>query len=174
MGDAATSGIITLDGIPIFLYDEKDYRDNVSVMFQDFLRLQLSVSENIDPISEKSERKHANIRDASRKTGASSFIEVLPSKYSQQLGRSFKNGVGLSYGQWQLLALSRLIARRPQVALLDEPNSGLDSGSRERLCRIIHDFEGSILIISTHRDDLFREVDQVISVDSLSRAHAVS
>lgn len=124
-------GQILWDGVDIREFDINLYRQNIATIFQDFVRYELSVCENIGVGDVQSIDNKERIKSASQKGDAASFINALPNKYSSLLTREFFDeeghaGVNLSGGQWQKIALSRMFMRDASLYVLDEPSSALD------------------------------------------------
>jgi ATP-binding cassette subfamily B protein len=125
---APTEGRILLDGLDIQAWDEHALRRRIAVIFQDFVRYQFQVGENIGAGDEPSFDDAARWQEAARKGRADQFIDTLPEGYSTQLGKWFKDGRELSGGQWQRIALSRAFMRREaDILVLDEPTSAMDA-----------------------------------------------
>ncbi len=122
-------GRILLDGRDLRDYDLDDLRANLGVIFQDFVRYNLSAGENIGVGQVEAMDDQARIADAARRGMAEEVIEDLPGRYDQQIGRRFKQGVDLSGGQWQKIAIARAWMRDAQVMILDEPTAALDARS---------------------------------------------
>src|SRR5690606_14242645 len=120
-------GRILLDGRDLRDYDLEALRANVGVIFQDFVRYHLTVGENVGVGQIDAMDDGARIREAARRAMAEDLIESLPDGYDQLIGRRFKNGVELSGGQWQKIAIARAYMRDAQVMILDEPTAALDA-----------------------------------------------
>lgn len=122
-----TEGRILLDGYDLREYNVLELRKNVGVIFQDYIRYQMTVAQNIavGNIDEKEARER--IVEASRKSLAEPLVQRLPGKYDQALGRRFNQGVELSGGEWQKIALARAYMKDAQLLILDEPTSALDA-----------------------------------------------
>ena len=99
-------GRILLDGRDLRDYDLDDLRANLGVIFQDFVRYNLSAGENIGVGQVEAMDDQARIADAARRGMAEEVIDDLPGGYDQQIGRRFKQGVDLSGGQWQKIAIA--------------------------------------------------------------------
>lgn len=110
-----------------------DVRRGVAVIFQDFVRCQLTAQENIglgEP--EHVDDEHA-VRSAAQRTGAATLLEELPNGYATILSKEFAGGRDLSLGQWQRVALARTLRRDAPFMILDEPSSALDPRSERVL-----------------------------------------
>jgi ATP-binding cassette subfamily B protein len=124
-----TGGRILLDGVDLRDYSTEDLYREISVIFQDFMRYDISAAENIG-VGSLAERLNLHkLQDAARKSRADSVIERLPDGYQQMLGRRFDGGVDLSGGEWQKIALARAYLRDAQLLILDEPTASLDARS---------------------------------------------
>lgn len=122
-----TEGSILLDGVNIRDYDQESYQRQVSVVFQDFVRYEMTAGVNIGFGDLSSRDDQAKI-DAAAKAGlAWPIIARLPSRYQQLLGKRFEGGMEISGGEWQKFALSRACMRGAQLLILDEPSASLDA-----------------------------------------------
>jgi len=121
-----TEGRILLDGHDLREYDVQELRREIGIIFQDFVRYQLTAADNIavGRIEEREDR--ARIVRAAQRSLADTVIAALPRQYGQIMGRRFATGVELSGGEWQKLALARAYMREAQVMILDEPTAGVD------------------------------------------------
>ncbi len=163
-----TRGEILLDGKPLSRYDPAEYHRAVSVIFQDFVRYDMIVEENIamdQPVSggtNPSER----IVDAAERSLAASVIEGLPDRYGTMLGRRFEGGVDLSGGQWQKVALARSYLRDAQILILDEPTAALDARAEyEVFQRFTELTQGKIAILISHRFSTVRMADRILVLE---------
>ncbi|HEY8735094.1 MAG TPA: ABC transporter ATP-binding protein, partial [Puia sp.] len=122
-----TEGRILLDGVDLRLYDPVSLRHNIGIIFQDYLRYQMRVSDNI-AVGNILEKENAIlIRSAAEQSLASDLVSRLPGGYEQMLGKRFQEGIELSGGEWQKVALARAYMKQAQVLILDEPTSALDA-----------------------------------------------
>ncbi len=156
-------GRILLDGIDIKLYDLTALRQNIGVIFQDFVRFQMLVSENI-AIGKIDERSNKDkITHAAFQSLANDVIEQLPNGYEQMLGRRFEGGVELSGGQWQKIALGRAYMREAQLLILDEPTAALDARAEYEVFERFSDLtkEKTAVLIS-HRFSTVRMADRIL------------
>ncbi|HEV7714105.1 MAG TPA: ABC transporter ATP-binding protein [Steroidobacteraceae bacterium] len=162
-----TTGRIFLDGLDLKEWDEEALRERIGVIFQDFIRYQMIVGENVGAGDEEHFEDEARWRDAAVKGQASDFIETLPQKYETQLGKWFKDGRELSGGQWQKIALSRAFMRtRADILVLDEPTAAMDAQAEadvfERFRQLARD---RITILISHRFSTVRMADQIAVLD---------
>ena len=120
-------GEIFINGCNIKEYALKDLREQIGVIFQDFVRYQMTVQENIGVGRIGNLENQEMIKDAAQKSGADKAISKLELGYESMLGRWFEKGVELSGGEWQKIALSRAFMRNAPILILDEPTSALDA-----------------------------------------------
>ena len=160
------SGTIRIDGIDIREFDTASLRRQIGVIFQDYGRYQETAYTNIgygslDDIGDKE-----RVREASRKSGAHGVIEDLPDGYQTQLGRWFRDGVNISIGEWQKIALARGFMREAQLLILDEPTSSLDVQSEHEVFERFRDLTtDKMAILISHRFTTVRMADNIIVID---------
>ena len=160
------SGTIRIDGIDIREFDTASLRRQIGVIFQDYGRYQETAYTNIgygslDDIGDKE-----RVREASRKSGAHRVIEDLPDGYQTQLGRWFRDGVNISIGEWQKIALARGFMREAQLLILDEPTSSLDVQSEHEVFERFRDLTtDKMAILISHRFTTVRMADNIIVID---------
>ncbi|WP_247651708.1 ABC transporter ATP-binding protein [Chitinophaga eiseniae] len=120
-------GRILLDGVDLREYDINELRTQVGVIFQDYQRYQMTVSQNIAVGKITESHNQPMIEEAARQSLAYPLIEKMPHGFDQMLGRRFSQGVELSGGEWQKIALARAYMKDAQLLILDEPTSALDA-----------------------------------------------
>jgi ATP-binding cassette subfamily B protein len=156
-------GRILLDGRNLKDYDLEDLRANIGVIFQDFVRYHLTAAENIGVGQIDAMEDRSRIEQAARRGMADEVIAGLPKGLDQIIGRRFKDGVDLSGGQWQKIAIARAYMRDAQVMILDEPTAALDARSEfevfERF-RELSDNKSAVLI--SHRFSSVRMADRIL------------
>lgn len=156
-------GRILLDGRDLRDYDLDDLRANTGVIFQDFVRYHLTAGENIGVGRIEALGDQARIRDAARRGMADEVIAGLPLGYDQLIGRRFKNGVDLSGGQWQKLAIARAYMREAQVMILDEPTAALDARSEFEVFQRFKELSrGRTAVLISHRFSSVRMADRIL------------
>jgi ATP-binding cassette subfamily B protein len=162
-----TEGRILIDGVDIREYDLKALRDNIGIIFQDYIRFQLKAGENI-AIGNIEDRINAPaIEEAARKSLADTVVNELPDRYEQILGKRFAKGVDLSGGQWQKIALARAYMRDAQLLILDEPTAALDArAEHEVFLRFAELIEGKAAVIISHRFSTVRMADRILFLEN--------
>jgi ABC-type multidrug transport system fused ATPase/permease subunit len=129
-----TEGRILLDGHDIREYDVKQLYDMFGIVFQDFGKYAVSVRDNIAFGEVVRDIEQSDIEQAARRSNASDFIEKLPDKYDTPLMRYFEdNGIELSIGQWQKLAIARAFYSESDILILDEPTASLDPMAEQEI-----------------------------------------
>ncbi len=170
-----TEGRITLDGTDLRDYDLASLRHTIGVIFQDFVRYDMRFDENIgvgEIESVRADLELANgtppsIENAAVNSLASSLLPRFPNGYQQMLGRRFEEGVDLSGGEWQKVALARAYLREAQVLILDEPTAALDARAEyEVFMRFSELVAGRMAILISHRFSTVRMADRIIVLDN--------
>ncbi len=157
-----TEGQILLDGVDLREYDLASLHQRFGVIFQDFVRYQFTVRENIGFGQIDALDDLARIKDAADRGGASPIIEKLPQGYETMLGRRWEKGQELSGGQWQKIALARAFMRKAEVLVLDEPTSALDAEAEYEVFRRFGELmEGRIAVLISHRFSTVRMADRI-------------
>ncbi len=158
-----TEGEIRLDGIPIKQFEKNAYQQFFGVIFQDFVKFDLTIRENI-AVGEITEiQNQPRIEDAAEKSLAKQVVSELPQGYDQQLGRRFKSGKDLSGGQWQKIAIARAYMKDAKVLILDEPTSALDARAEtEAFKRFTKLTVGKTAVIVSHRFSTVRIADRIM------------
>lgn len=162
-----TEGRILIDGIDIRDYDLKSLRQNIGIIFQDYIRFQLTAGENIAVGNIIHKDEQVEVIESAEKSLANTVIEKLPHQYEQMLGRRFKNGVELSGGQWQKIALGRAYMRDAQLLILDEPTSALDArAEHEVFQRFAELITGKSAVLISHRFSTVRMADRILVLEN--------
>ena len=157
-----TEGQVLLDGVDLRQYDLQSLYQRFGVIFQDFVRYQFTVRENIGFGQVDALDDQARIEDAAERGGAAPIIEELPQKYGTMLGRRWEKGQELSGGQWQKIALARAFMREAEVLVLDEPTSALDAEAEYEVFRRFGELmEGRIAVLISHRFSTVRMADRI-------------
>ncbi|AFY33783.1 ABC transporter ATP-binding protein [Calothrix sp. PCC 7507] len=161
-----TEGSITIDGIDLRHFSVQDLHRQISVIFQDYTRYQVTAEDNIwfgnidlPPTSER-------ITQAAQKSGADAVIQSLPQGYGTLLGKWFKGGEELSGGQWQKIALARAFLRDAQLVVLDEPTSAMDAKAEAEVFQQFRDLMRSrSALLITHRLSTVKMADRIYVMD---------
>ena len=158
-----TSGHILLDGVDLREYDVDDLLKEVAVIFQDFMRYEMTASENIAMGRIEERNNPFRIRAAALKSLAEEVVHKLPNRYEQMLGCKFSGGVDLSGGEWQKMALARAYLRNAQLLILDEPTAALDARSEHEVFeRFAELTEGKMSLLISHRFSTVRMADRIL------------
>ena len=159
-----SEGRVLLDGRDLNEWQLDALRQRIGVIFQDFVRYQLKVGENIgvgDVAHIESEEQQ---QTAAEKGMAHPFIDSMEKGYNTQLGRWFKDGRELSGGQWQKIALSRAFMRKQaDILVLDEPTSAMDAEAEAKIFDHFREAtENQMAILISHRFSTVRMADQIV------------
>jgi ATP-binding cassette subfamily B protein len=158
-----TGGQILLDGVDLREYNLEDLYREIGVIFQDFMRYEMTARENVGVGRIEDVHNTERIVAAARKSLADEVIAKLPGGYEQMLGRRFHEGVDISGGEWQRLALARAYLRDAQILILDEPTAALDARSEyEVFARFAELTAGKMTLFISHRFSTVRMADRII------------
>jgi ATP-binding cassette subfamily B protein len=156
-------GRILLDGHDLREYDLGALRANIGVIFQDFVRYQMTAAENIAVGRIEALDDRARIVEAARNSTADAVIERLPNGYEQMIGKRLRNGVELSGGEWQKLAIARAYMRDAAVLILDEPTAALDARAEFEVFQRFKELsEGKTAVLISHRFSSVRMADRIL------------
>jgi ATP-binding cassette subfamily B protein len=166
-----TEGRILLDGRDLREYDLESVRRAIGVIFQDYVRYDMRFDENIGVGEIERVRPHVasdtevapDIRVAAERSLAASLLPRMAKGYKQMLGRRFDDGLDLSGGEWQKVALARAYMRDAQVLILDEPTAALDARAEyEVFLRFTELVAGRMAVLISHRFSTVRMADRII------------
>ncbi len=159
-------GEIFIGGRNIKEYDLKDLREQVGVIFQDYVNYYMSARENIGVGRINEIENEDLVVSAARKSGANAVIERLPDGYDTMLGRWFKDGMQLSGGEWQKVALARAFMRDARILVLDEPTSSLDARAEYEVFEHFRTLtEGKTALFISHRFSTVRLADRIFVIE---------
>lgn len=162
-----TEGRILLDGYDLREYDLHELRQEIGIIFQDFVRYQMTAADNIAVGRIDAREDRPRIALAAERSQADAVIQKLPDKYDQIVGKRFASGVELSGGEWQKIALARAYMREAQVLVLDEPTSGLDARAEHAVFQRFADLtRGKAAILISHRFSTVRRADRILVLDN--------
>ncbi|HEY4179833.1 MAG TPA: ABC transporter ATP-binding protein [Kofleriaceae bacterium] len=162
-----TRGKILLDGTDLREWNPATLHRRIGVIFQDFVRYQLTVGENIGAGDDRAYTDRDRWTDAADRGLAAPVIDTLPKTYDTQLGKWFKDGRELSLGQWQKVALARSFMRKDaDILVLDEPTASMDAEAEVKIFdRFREVTDDKIAIVISHRFSTVRMADQIIVLD---------
>jgi ATP-binding cassette, subfamily B, bacterial len=156
-------GQVLLDGIDLREYELDDLYREIGVIFQDFMRYEMTAGDNIAVGKIEEIGNLALLQVSARKSMADEVIDRLGGRYDQMLGRRFEGGVDLSGGEWQKVALARAYLRDAQVLILDEPTAALDARSEfEVFQRFAELTTGKMALFISHRFSTVRMADRIV------------
>jgi ATP-binding cassette subfamily B protein len=168
-----TTGAITVDGLPLDDLPVEEWRARISTAFQDFMRFELMARETVGVGDLPRMEDLEVIEGALVRAGADDVIDRLPGGLETQLGRAWEDGVELSGGQWQKLALGRAMMRQaPLLLILDEPTASLDAQTEHQLFERYAEASrtwgaeaGTITLLISHRFSTVRMADLILVMD---------
>ena len=163
---APTTGEILWDGVDTSTLNAAAMRGHIGVIFQDFVRYQLSARENIAFGRPDKMDDLAAVQFAAEQAGADRFLQELPAGYNTGLGKQYRGGLDLSGGQWQRVALARAFFRDANLLVLDEPTASMDARSEHQLFQHVRRLEeGRTLVLISHRFSTVRDADRIYVMD---------
>ncbi|HLD00859.1 MAG TPA: ABC transporter ATP-binding protein [Candidatus Nanoarchaeia archaeon] len=159
-----TDGKILIDGVNIKDYSVKSLNDNLGVIFQDFMKYEALVEENISYGRISAKKSKFKLLEAAKKSGAWDFIKDLEKKLKTQLGKKIKeDGTELSGGQWQKIALARAFFKNAPILILDEPTAAVDARAEYHLFRRFKQLSrNKMTFLISHRFSTVRMADRII------------
>ena len=161
-----SEGRILLDGHDLKEYDLGELRKEVGVIFQDYIRYQMTVSQNIAVGNIDEKENESLIQHAANQSLADILVQKLPDKYAQALGKRFNQGVELSGGEWQKIALARAYMKDAQLLILDEPTASLDARAEyEVFERFTELTKGKTAVLISHRFSTVRMADRILVLE---------
>jgi ATP-binding cassette, subfamily B, bacterial len=160
-------GQVLLDGVDLREYSLEDLYREIGVIFQDFMRYEMTARENIAVGRIELIDNLPLLQQSAQKSMADDVVGKLSSGYEQMLGRRFDGGVDLSGGEWQKVALARAYLRDAQVLILDEPTSALDARSEyEVFQRFAELTAGKMALFISHRFSTVRMADRIVVLEN--------
>jgi len=158
-----TEGTIHINGVNISSYDINLLRDNISVVFQDFSKFNLTLRENIAIGDLTKIDREAEIWKAIKNSNLNQVLDKLPNKLEQMLGKIFNGGTELSGGEWQKVALARAFLRDSPIVILDEPTASLDPRSEHEVFQsFIKLSKDKTVFLITHRLSSVKMADKIV------------
>ena len=155
-------GRILLDGRDLRDYDLEALRGSMGVIFQDFVRYNFTAGDNIAVGRIEARDDHARVERAAERSQADQVIQRLPGGYAQRIGKRFKNGVELSGGEWQKVAIARAYMREAEVLIIDEPTAALDARAEFEVFQRFKELsQGKTAVLISHRFSSVRMADRI-------------
>ncbi|KHL26888.1 ABC transporter ATP-binding protein [Croceibacterium mercuriale] len=156
-------GRVLLDGRDLRAYALEGLRAAIGVIFQDFVRYNLPAADNIAVGRIEARDDRARIAAAASAALADSVVAKLPNGYDQMIGKRFRNGVDLSGGEWQKMAIARAYMRDAEVLILDEPTAALDARAEYEVFQRFQELSaGRSAILISHRFSSVRMADRIL------------
>lgn len=158
-----SDGQILIDGIDIRQFKIESYRKMIGVIFQDYVRFSFKAGENVAVGQIEESGNTQQIKTAAEKSLADPVIQKLPGGYDQMLGKRFSEGIDLSGGEWQKIALARAYMRDAQIVILDEPTASLDARAEYEVFKRFSELtKGKSAVIISHRFSTVRMADRIL------------
>ena len=161
-----TSGEILIDGVDIKKIDLESWHKTLGILFQDYIRYQHTLENNIYFGKVYVPKSETKIIESAKKSGADLVANTLANKYQQMLGKTFEDGVELSTGQWQKVALGRAYLRDAPILILDEPTAAIDAKAEYEIFKKVDTLsKNKTVIIISHRFSTVRNADKIFVLD---------
>ena len=162
-----TTGRITMDGVDFHDYDLQALRREITMIFQDYIHYPLTARENIWIGDVDSSPEDDRISKAAQRAGADRLIRGLPKGYDTILGNRFEDGVELSIGEWQKVALARAFLRDAQLIILDEPTSAMSVQAEYEVFQAMRELlNGRAALLISHRFSTVRMADMICVLEA--------
>jgi len=162
-----SEGEILLDGINLKNYDINDLRKHIGVIFQDYTKYEMSFADNIAVGNIENQFNREKISDAAKKSLVDNLVSRYPANYDTLLGKSFHDGIELSGGEWQKIAIARAYMCNAQLLILDEPTSALDAKAEFFIFKRFAELSKEIsAVFISHRFSTVRLANRIIVLDN--------
>jgi len=160
------SGLVTAEGLPLSRYSLNSLRRGMSAIFQDFAQYQMTARENIWLGDVGLSLKDGRVDEAARESGAQEALSKYGTGLDTLLGRAFGEGVDLSVGEWQKIALARAFLRDAGLVILDEPTSSMDAKAEFEVFQSFRSLlNGRTALLISHRFSTVRMADYIYVLD---------
>lgn len=158
-----TAGRILLDGVDLREYDADSLRRQIAPVFQDFVRYDLTIRQNVGFGRIEAQDHDGDLWEALNAAKAARLVESMPDGLDQMLGKRFQGGIELSGGQWQALAIARAWLSRAKLVILDEPTAAIDAKAEQELLATLATLtEGRMALLISHRFSTVRIADHIV------------
>nr|WP_261830186.1 ABC transporter ATP-binding protein [Clostridium sp. TW13] len=162
-----TEGEIYINGIDIKKYTLDSLYKNISVIFQDFMKYPFSIKDNIGFGNLDKINDIDLIKKCATKSNSYEFIDKLENKFDTQLQKMWSNGIDLSLGQWQKLAISRAFMSDSSILILDEPTASLDAEAEYEIFNNFKELIGtSTSVLISHRFSTVKMADIIYVLEN--------
>lgn len=161
-----SEGSVLINGVDIKEIELDDWHKNIGALFQDFIKYQFTFKENVylGDLTKANEEKF--LKEAIEKSGANVSLDTLPNGINQNVGKMFEDGIDLSGGQWQKLALARAFFRDAPILILDEPTSAIDAKAEYEIFQKVGELQkDKTVIIISHRFSTVRNADRILVLE---------
>lgn len=156
-----TEGEILLNGINIKEYDLEEWYKNLGVLFQEYGKYHIPLEDLVSLGRHAKTIDHKKVKNSLQKAEAD-FVNTLPYKEKTQLGKQYTDGVDISVGQWQKLAIGRMFYRDPAVMILDEPTSSIDAEAEAKIFETLEKLsKDKTVIMISHRFSTVRNANKI-------------
>lgn len=161
-----SEGEILINGKNIKSLDLDNWYEHMATLFQHFVKYNFSVRDNI-MLGKPGVNDEARMLQAAKQAGAHTFITKLPQQYDQILGYSYDQGIDLSGGQWQKIAVARALYQAAPLLIMDEPTSAIDAHSEAEIFKNLENaYQNKALILVSHRFSTVRKADKIIVIEN--------
>jgi len=157
-----TDGMILVDGVDLRKINLEHWHAVIGILFQDFPTYNLTIRESIGIGRIHTSMDQSKIEEAANFSGSDGFI----SSYDQLIWKEFKNGIDLSKGQHQRLAVARMFYRNAPITILDEPTASVDALTEEKIFASLEEHtDGKTIVLITHRFSTAKNADNIIVLE---------
>lgn len=158
----AQAGTVRVGGVDLKDVDPEDLRNRIGVLFQDYANYELTVRENVVMGRPTAASADDRVVEALRRSRSEWLVRKMPNGLNSKVGRLFEGGHDLSGGEWQRLALARIMYRDADIWILDEPTSSLDPEAEAGIfAELKENLKGRIGIVISHRFSTVRIADRI-------------
>ena len=157
-----TEGVILINGTDLREINLEDWQSAIGILFQDFPIYNLTIRESIGVGRITEAMNQEKVEQAARNSGADEFI----TSYDQLIWKEFKDGIDLSKGQHQRMAVARMFYRNAAITILDEPTASIDAVTEEKIFGSLEkNMEGKTVILITHRFSTVKNADKILLLE---------